>query len=100
MTGLRVLAGGTLIDGTGRDLLPDAAVVVEGERIVYAGPRAGAEYPDGTEVLDVSGMTVLPGLIDCHDHLAHMGLDLNRRAVMPPGYVYFEQAHSMEQTLL
>lgn len=75
----RVLAGGTLIDGTGRVPVPDAAVVIDGERIVAAGPRAALSWPADAEVIDVAGRTVLPGLIDAHDHLAFHGYSLPSR---------------------
>src|SRR5262249_4865750 len=41
------------------------------------GPAAG--WPSGTEVIDASNLTVLPGLIDCHDHLAFHGYELAKR---------------------
>lgn len=47
------LEGGTLIDGSGRDPLADARVVVEGERIV----SVGDQRPRGAESLEVSGFT-------------------------------------------
>ena len=37
---MRVLTGGTLIDGTGATPVADAAVVIEGDRIIATGPRA------------------------------------------------------------
>ena len=40
-----VLAGGTLVDGTGAPPIPDAAVVIRGNRILAAGPRADAGRP-------------------------------------------------------
>jgi imidazolonepropionase-like amidohydrolase len=61
----RIFAGGSLIDGTGvGPALVDVAV--EGDRIVGIGRAAVA----GDEIVDVSGLTVLPGLIDGHVHLA------------------------------
>ncbi len=44
-------------------------VVVEGNRIAAAGPAAGVAVPAGAEVLDLPGMTLLPGLIEGHAHL-------------------------------
>ncbi|HBY93422.1 MAG: amidohydrolase family protein [Ardenticatenaceae bacterium] len=64
-----VLKNGTLIDGTGR-VVPDAVVATAGSRIVAAGPAAEVRLPeDGAEVIDVRGMTIMPGLIDLHVHL-------------------------------
>jgi imidazolonepropionase-like amidohydrolase len=66
--GFLVLAGGRLIDGTGAEPVADAAVVIRGSRIVYAGPSADIELPTGAEVIDVGGLTVLPGFINAHVH--------------------------------
>jgi imidazolonepropionase-like amidohydrolase len=67
-SGFLVLAGGRLIDGTGAEPVEDAAIVIRGSRIAYAGPAAEIEFPSGSDVLDVSGMTVLPGFINAHVH--------------------------------
>jgi imidazolonepropionase-like amidohydrolase len=63
------LTGGRLIDGLGGDPLPDATVVVEGERIVGLGRREEVVTPPDSEIIDVTGMTILPGLINAHSHL-------------------------------
>jgi len=55
-------------------LIPDGALVVEGGRIAWVGPRA--EAPAGAPagaVHDLGGRLVTPGLIDCHTHLVHAG---------------------------
>ena len=76
---MKVLKGGTLIDGTGAGPVTGATVVVRGQRIEAVTTRAGEDWPSDAEIIDVSGMTILPGLIDCHDHLAMHGYDLARR---------------------
>jgi imidazolonepropionase-like amidohydrolase len=76
---MKVLKGGTLIDGTGAGPVPDAAVVIRDQRIEAVMTRVGGDWPGDAEIIDVSGMTILPGLIDCHDHLAMHGYDLARR---------------------
>jgi len=76
---MKVLKGGTLIDGTGAGPVAGAAVVVNDQRIEAVTTRAGGDWPSDAEIIDVSGMTILPGLIDCHDHLAMHGYDLARR---------------------
>ena len=76
---MKILAGGTLFDGSGRPTLKNSAVVIDGERIVDVGPRDSVAYGAGSEVLDIAGMTILPGLIDCHDHLGHNSYTLMDR---------------------
>jgi imidazolonepropionase-like amidohydrolase len=61
-----ILAGASLIDGTGAPPLGARSVVVEGGRIVDIVPDALAP---GGRVLRLDGLTLLPGLIDCHVHL-------------------------------
>jgi imidazolonepropionase-like amidohydrolase len=63
------ILGATLIDGRGGPAIPDAAVVVRGERIAAAGTRAAAAVPPGAEVFDATGLTLVPGLIDSHFHI-------------------------------
>ncbi len=77
---MKILRAGTLIDGTGAPPVRDAAVVIHNGRIetvTTAGASAGP--PADHEVIDASRFTVLPGLIDCHDHLAFHGYELVRR---------------------
>ena len=59
-----VLANATVFDG--RQLLPRRqAVTLEGDRIVAVGDASTDEADD---LVDVDGMTVMPGLITCHLH--------------------------------
>ncbi len=76
---MKVLKGGRLIDGTGAGPVPGITILIRDQRIEAVTTRADGDWPGDAEIIDVSGMTILPGLIDCHDHLAMHGYDLARR---------------------
>ena len=71
MTTYKVFTGATLIDGTGSKPVDDASMIVEGDRIKEVG--RGLDAPGDAEVIDVSGRTLMPGLIDSHVHLCSNG---------------------------
>jgi imidazolonepropionase-like amidohydrolase len=56
------------VDGTGAEPLDDSVVVIEGKRIKTVGKKGEAQVPADAEVIDASGKTVMPGLIDAHTH--------------------------------
>ena len=62
------LVGATLIDVTGKPSITNSAVLIQGDRIIAAGPRSQIKFPDGTKTIDVSGKFLLPGLWDMHSH--------------------------------
>ena len=63
-----VLRNGTVLTmDDGHHVLPNADVLVIGERIAGVGPRLSA--PDGTTEIDASGGIVMPGMIDTHRHM-------------------------------
>jgi imidazolonepropionase-like amidohydrolase len=97
----RVLSGATLIDGTGAAPIPDAAVVIDGDRITAAGPRAALTWPADAEVVDVRGRTLIPGLIDAHDHLASHGYGLATRLGLdePASTAHLRTARVLAETL-
>jgi imidazolonepropionase-like amidohydrolase len=98
---MTVLRGATLIDGTGAPPVRDATLVVQDGRIESIATGAGGSWPSTHEVIDASGLTVLPGLIDCHDHLAFHGYELAARwGLSEPGSTRnVRTARVIEQTL-
>lgn len=62
-----------LIDGTGRDPVRDGVILFDDGVVTAVGPRSAVRIPSDAEVLDWSGSTATPGLVDCHEHL---GIDL------------------------
>ena len=62
------LVGATLIDGNGGEPVQNSVVVVRNEKIEFAGKTGDTEIPKEAEIIDVKGLTLLPGLIDAHYH--------------------------------
>ena len=65
------IKAGRLFDGRGDASRTNAVVIIEGDRIKTVGPAAEVTIPAGAEVMDLSGATLLPGLIDCHTHMGN-----------------------------
>jgi imidazolonepropionase-like amidohydrolase len=63
-----LFTGATLIDGLAEEPAANCAVHVSGDRITDVGGRGAV---DGATVVDLSGLTLLPGFIDAHVHLGH-----------------------------
>ena len=78
----RVLVGGTLIDGTGAPPINDSIVVIKDEYIVAVGKRDEIPIPDGSEVYDITGKTIMPGLIDSHCHFLWMGVAMKTMVLL------------------
>jgi imidazolonepropionase-like amidohydrolase len=62
-----------VIDGTGAPAATGQTVLIEGDRIVGVGPNERVAIPRGAEVRDLSGHTVIPGLIGLHNHSYYTG---------------------------
>src|SRR3990172_7786618 len=72
-----VLLNGTLIDGTGRDPITKAAVVVENGNITAAGAADTIQHPPDARIIELDGRTVMPGLMDAHVHLGIVDLSVS-----------------------
>jgi len=64
------LESGRVVDGTGREPVEGCSVIIKGGKIEKVG-RTEASFPTGAKRISVSGLTVMPGLIDSHLHLSH-----------------------------
>lgn len=70
-SGTIAFVGARLITQDGDQVIEDGTIVVDGERIVAVGPRADVSVPTGARIYDVSGKTIMPGIIDVHAHANH-----------------------------
>jgi imidazolonepropionase-like amidohydrolase len=94
--------GATLYDGTLRDPIADAVLVVQGDRVLAAGSRAKVSIPQAARQVHLKDRWIIPGLIDAHVHFFQSGglftrpdaLDL--RSVRP----YSEELTLIRQNLL
>src|SRR5580698_11678703 len=67
------LVGGMLLDGYEVPPLHHAAVLIEGNKIVQVGTASEVKIPADATVIDTSGRTMMPGLIEAHAHLVIVG---------------------------
>jgi len=88
-----VFAGGSVWDARS-GVVSIADLVVEGDRIVEMGTGL-----DGDVVVDVSGRTLLPGLMDCHVHMAMSDFDVLRGMDSPFSLFYFEAVRNLRTVL-
>jgi len=70
-TGTVAFVGGRIITMRGDEVIEDGTLVVAGDRIRAVGPRDAVEVPVGARVIDTSGKTLIPGLVDVHWHGGH-----------------------------
>jgi len=67
-----VFEGARLITGDGTAPIENSAFVIEGNRITAVGKRGEVRAPQGATRVDLTGKTVIPGLIDAHSHIGYM----------------------------
>ncbi|HJW75117.1 MAG TPA: amidohydrolase family protein, partial [Thermoleophilia bacterium] len=92
---------GTVIDGSGR-LIERAGAVVEDSRLTAVGPTAQLESrrrEPGITVVDLRGMTLMPGLIDTHVHIAGGDFEPHREGE-PAGLAAFRTVEAATRTLM
>ena len=87
-----ILRGGTVMTPHGRFEPRD--VFIKDGLIVAEQPATG-----GGDVIDCTGMAILPGFIDCHVHVMTSSLDIVRRLDSPLSYLMYQAARNLKATL-
>lgn len=72
-SGTVALVNAKVYDGTGAPPMTDRTIVIEGDRITAVGATGSVDVPEGARVLDLSGQTVIPGLVGLHNHSYYTG---------------------------
>jgi imidazolonepropionase-like amidohydrolase/Tol biopolymer transport system component len=67
-TGVIALVGATVISMKGDEVIPNATIVIDRNRIKAIGPASTVSIPSGAKKIDVTGSTIMPGMIDVHGH--------------------------------
>jgi imidazolonepropionase-like amidohydrolase len=94
-----VIRAGQLFDGKSDQLATNQVIVIQGERIAEVGPAASVTIPPGAQEIDLGTGTVLPGLIEGHNHMFKVGdypgsgadavvpLEIKPGTPFSPGYI-------------
>jgi imidazolonepropionase-like amidohydrolase len=95
-----LIRNGTLIDGNGGTPLPNAAVLIEDNRIRAVGPANSLPLPNAnlTEI-NAGGGFFLPGFIDTHVHVTLEGVNIARDMVTPFSLKFYNSVQFMRRTV-
>ena len=93
------IKGGRVIDGSGTEPLENGVVLIEGKEIAGVGRQEELDIPPDAEVLDATGKTVMPGLIDAHVHITMTEFDIQRMLTTPFSLTFYETIQNMQATL-
>ncbi len=91
-----VIRAGRLVDVVAGRVLRNQTIVVRGNTIVAVG--GDPEIPAGARIIDLSTSTVLPGLVDCHTHLADLAsaepMDILHKSAVETAYAAIPNARA------
>jgi len=98
---IRAVFGDALLEPATGEVTRQPVVLIEDGRVTRAGSRDGTQVPRDAETIDAAGLTLLPGLIDCHVHLTSLGegLDFTRELITPPTFELMRAVRAAKRTL-
>jgi imidazolonepropionase-like amidohydrolase len=91
--------GARLIDGTGRGPIDGVTVLADETKIVAVGPDSSIDVPRDAKVVDAQGLTLIPGMVDCHVHVTVKGFNLSNVLSTPPSLRLLECVPILHHTL-
>jgi imidazolonepropionase-like amidohydrolase/Tol biopolymer transport system component len=68
-TGLLAMKGARIITANGGDVIEEGTILIENNKIIDIGKSDQVVIPENTRVIDVTGKTIMPGIVDVHAHL-------------------------------
>ncbi|WP_188456794.1 metal-dependent hydrolase family protein [Virgibacillus oceani] len=95
----KIIKNGIVIDGNGGTPRKNAVVVVENNRIEYAGAESDYTSTGEEQVIDAQGGTILPGIIDSHVHMMMEFSPIAARLETPFSFMYYQAAKYLKSTL-
>lgn len=98
-SGITVISGATLFDGTGSEAIENSIIVIEDDRINCVGSADDCSIPSRAEEIGASGKFITPGLVDAHMHFFQTGFFDSRPDAMDitDTYPFAEIAAFQEQ---
>jgi len=75
-----------LIDGTGTPAKDDQTIVISGDKITAVGKTGSVSIPAGAQTVDLTGHTVIPGIVGLHDHMYYSSPVSGSMKIMPYSY--------------
>lgn len=97
--GVQAIVGGRILDGLGGDPIDRGVVVIEDGTLTHVGAESAIQVPREAEVIDAGGLTVLPGIIDCHVHGTYRARDMRSHLLNSPTYNVLRSTRIIEETL-
>lgn len=93
--------GDALLDPATGEVVHEAVVIIENDRVVASGARSKFQVPSDADRIDAEGLWLLPGLIDCHVHLCTTGtsFDLGERLGRPPSLTILQAVEACAKDL-
>jgi imidazolonepropionase-like amidohydrolase len=97
-SGLVAFTGGRLIDGCG-NRVENATVLIEKDRIQAVAPAVEITLPETARRYDITGKTIMPGLIDTHVHIGNIEVSMDKTARLAPAVYVHLASRNLENDL-